>query len=40
MFKLVPELPVLRAYIDRVAARPAVVRAKQKDAELAAKQTS
>ncbi|MGH8796687.1 MAG: glutathione S-transferase family protein [Caldimonas sp.] len=37
-FKIVPELPVLRAYIDRVNARPAVMRAKQKDAELAASQ--
>ena len=40
MFKIVPELPVLRAYIDRVSARPAVVRAKQKDAELAAAQAA
>ena len=40
MFKLVPELPVMRAYIDRVSARPAVVRAKQKDAELAAAQAA
>jgi glutathione S-transferase len=39
-FKIVPELPVLRAYIDRVNARPAVVRAKQKDAELAAAQAA
>jgi glutathione S-transferase len=38
MFKLVPELPVIRAYIDRVAARPAVARARQKDRELAAAQ--
>lgn len=38
MFKLVPELPVLRAYIDRVAARPAMQRAAQRDAELAAAQ--
>ncbi len=38
MFKLVPELPVIKAYIDRVAARPAVARARQKDAELAAAQ--
>ena len=37
LFKLVPELPVLRAYIDRIVARPAVVRAMKKDAELAAK---
>src|SRR5881227_33975 len=34
MFKLVPELPVLRAYIDRVGARPAVAAASRKDAEL------
>ena len=37
LFKLVPELPVLRAYIDRIVARPAVVRAMKKDAELAAR---
>lgn len=34
-FKLVPELPVIRAYIDRVASRPAIKKAKAKDAELA-----
>jgi glutathione S-transferase len=38
MFKLVPELPVIRAYIDRVLARPAMQRAAAKDAELAAAQ--
>jgi glutathione S-transferase len=38
-FKLVPELPVIRAYIDRVISRPAVARAKAKDAEVAAKFT-
>jgi glutathione S-transferase len=38
MFKLVPELPVIRAYIDRVITRPAMQRAAQKDAELAASQ--
>ena len=37
-FKLVPELPVIKAYIDRVNARPAVKRAQAKDAELAAAQ--
>ena len=35
-FKLVPELPVIRAYIDRVAARPAVQRASAADAALVA----
>ena len=39
MFKLVPELPVIRAYIDRVLARPAMQRAAAKDAELLATQT-
>ncbi|EIL97184.1 glutathione S-transferase [Rhodanobacter thiooxydans] len=39
MFKLVPELPVIRAYIDRVLARPAMQRAAAKDAELLAAQT-
>jgi len=38
MFKLVPELPVIRAYIDRVLARPAMQRAAAADAELAAAQ--
>jgi glutathione S-transferase len=37
-FKLVPELPEIKAYIDRFNARPAVIRAKAKDAELAATQ--
>jgi glutathione S-transferase len=36
MFKLVPELPVIKAYIDRVNARPAFKRAQAADAELAA----
>jgi hypothetical protein len=35
MFKLVPELPVIQAYIDRIGARPAVARAKAMDAALA-----
>lgn len=38
MFGLVPETPVIRAYMERVNARPAVLRVRQKDAELAAKQ--
>lgn len=38
MFKLVPELPVIKAYIDRVNARPSVARARAKDAELIAAQ--
>jgi glutathione S-transferase len=37
-FKLVPELPEIKAYIDRFNARPAVVRSRAKDAELLAKQ--
>lgn len=37
-FKLVPELPVIVDYITRVGARPAVARARAKDAELAAMQ--
>ena len=36
MFKMVPELPVIVGYIGRFNARPAVARAKAKDAELAA----
>ena len=35
MFGLVPDLPVIKAYMDRVSARPAVKRAREKDAELA-----
>lgn len=38
LFKLVPELPVIRAYVDRVLARPAMQRAAAKDAELVAAQ--
>ena len=38
MFKMVPALPVIQAYIDRVNARPAVARVRAKDAELAAAQ--
>ena len=40
MFKLVPETPVIAAYVARVAARPAVARAATIDADLLAKQTS
>jgi glutathione S-transferase len=36
MFKLVPELPVITAYIARMNARPAFVRAREKDAALLA----
>jgi glutathione S-transferase len=39
-FKLVPELPVIRAYIDRVLSRPAMQRAAALDAELAASQAA
>ncbi|KWO54222.1 glutathione S-transferase family protein [Burkholderia territorii] len=38
MFKLVPETPNIRAYIDRVLARPAIQRAQAADAALAAEQ--
>jgi glutathione S-transferase len=38
MFKLVPELPEVMAYIDRVSARPAARRAAEADAALAAAQ--
>ena len=40
MFKLVPELPVITEYTARVNARPAVGRARQKDADLAAAQAA
>jgi glutathione S-transferase len=36
-FKIVPELPEFKAYIERFNARPAVARARAKDAELVAK---
>ena len=35
-FKLVQETPEIMAYISRVGARPAIQRARAKDAELAA----
>jgi glutathione S-transferase len=37
-FNLMPEHPEIKAYIDRFNARPAVVRSRAKDAELAASQ--
>lgn len=37
-FKLVPALPPIQAYIERVNTRPAVARAREKDARLAAAQ--
>jgi glutathione S-transferase len=40
MFKLVPELPVIRAYIARVLERPAMQRAAAKDTELLAARTA
>ena len=39
-FKLVPETPVVTAYVDRMNARPAAVRVRAKDAELAASQAA
>lgn len=38
MFKLVPELPEVMAYVDRVSSRPAARRAAEADAQLAAAQ--
>jgi glutathione S-transferase len=38
MFKLVPELPEIMAYVERVKSRPAAQRAARADAELAAAQ--
>ena len=37
-FKLVPETPVIKAYIDRANARPSIVKANAKDAQYAAAQ--
>ncbi len=39
-FKLVPETPEIRAYIDRVISRPAIARAREKDAAFAAAQAA
>jgi glutathione S-transferase len=39
MFQLVPMLPVIQSYIDRVNARPSVAKIRAKDAELANTQT-
>ena len=36
MFKLVPELPEIKAYLERLSGRPALARTRAKDAELAA----
>lgn len=38
MFKLVPELPPIKDYIQRLGSRPSVARVKARDAEQAAKQ--
>jgi glutathione S-transferase len=35
-FKLVPETPTIKAYVDRVNSRPAIARAREKDAAMAA----
>jgi glutathione S-transferase len=40
MFKLVPDLPVVMAYVERVNARPSVAAVRAKDAELAAAQAA
>ena len=39
-FKLVPETPLLRAYINSITSRPATLRARAKNAELIAVQTA
>jgi glutathione S-transferase len=36
MFKLVPELPVIKDYIGRLGARPSVAKVKELDAKLSA----
>jgi glutathione S-transferase len=40
LFKLVPETPTIRAYIDRVVTRPAMQRAAIRDAEYVAQQAA
>jgi len=37
-FKLVPETPAIKAYVERVCSRPSIVRAQARDAEYAAAQ--
>ena len=39
-FKLVPELPVIKAYCDRINARPSVAKVRAKDTELVAAQAA
>jgi glutathione S-transferase len=39
-FKLVPEMPVVMAYVERVNARPSVAKVRARDAELAAAQAA
>jgi glutathione S-transferase len=36
MFKLVPELPEIKEYVERITSRPAFIRARDRDVELAA----
>jgi glutathione S-transferase len=38
MFKLVPELPEIMAYVERISSRPSAARVRAEDAELAAAQ--
>jgi glutathione S-transferase len=38
MFDLVPKLPEIMAYVDRMGSRPTAVKVRAKDAELAAAQ--
>jgi glutathione S-transferase len=40
MFQLVPELPEIKAYLQRLGSRPSLARVKAKDAELAAAQAA
>ena len=37
-YQLVPSLPLIQGYVERITARPAVARVKARDAELAAAQ--
>jgi glutathione S-transferase len=40
LWKLVPDLPVIKAYVERVATRPAFTKVKSMDAEIEAKQAA
>lgn len=40
MFGIVPEIPEIKAYVERTTTRPAALRVRERDAELAASHTA